>query len=126
MALSKDSTEQSLLASTSNAAGATTNSGAMTTGYGGSILATITNGGTGPTVACSATLQVADSVPTAWHDTDDVRTMSTTASDSKTFKFDFGVGGNNGGDWTQARIKFSGNTGQAVTVAAVGSHTSGV
>jgi hypothetical protein len=125
MALTKDTTAQSLLASTSNSAGGTTNSSAITVGYGCSIIATITNGGTGPTVACTATLQVSADNST-WYSTDDARPGSTTNSGVYTFKFDLGVGGVDGGDWKYARIQFSGNTGQAVTVSAVGSSTSAV
>src|SRR3954471_15276924 len=50
----------SLQASTSNTAGSTTTSSTLdlSTAYGAIITAKITNGGTGPTVACTATLNV--------------------------------------------------------------------
>jgi hypothetical protein len=121
--LTKSAAAAVLLASTTNTAGSTTNSTGQAIGYGCSIIATITNGGTGPTAGCTATLQVsADG--TTWYSTDDTRGPGTGASAVGTHVFNLGVGGVSVGDWTNARIQFAGNTGQSVTCLAVASATS--
>ena len=122
MALTKSYT--AMQASTSNAAGATTNSSNVTIGYGASIIAQVTNGGTGPTVACNANLQVSTDGGTTWL-TRDSRTAGTANSTNYTFVFDLGIGGA-GGDWSIARVQFTANTGQAVTVQADAYSTTGI
>ncbi len=119
MALSKTVTAPQ--ASASNAGGATTNSSSITVGYGVSIIAQITNGATGPTIACSANLQVTTDAGTTWI-TKDSRTAGTTNNGVYAFVFDIGVAGA-GGDWTTVRIQFTGNTAQTVTIQADASST---
>jgi hypothetical protein len=114
MALTK--TPQTPQASASNTAGSTANSSAFDIGYGVSGLAQITNGGTGPTVACSFNLQVSNDGGTTWL-TISSQTAGTANSATYTFPFSLGVGGA-GGDWGKYRTQFTGNTGQTVTVQA--------
>jgi hypothetical protein len=97
---------------TSNTAGSTTTSTSLdlTTANGAVILANITNGGTGPAIGCSVTINV--------------------SSDNSTWKrFATATAGtaNNGVYWVPieipqaimwAQVVFSGNTGQTVTVEA--------
>lgn len=99
---------------TSNTAGSTTNSSTLTIGYGISIVAKVTNGGTGPTVGCDVIIQVSHDGAT-WQEWDR-RTAGVTASTTYTFAFRLGIG--DGGDWLDARVQFSGNTAQTVTVQA--------
>ncbi len=122
MALTKSAASIAVQASASNTAGATTTSSSFLIGYGFSVIAKITNGGTGPTIPCGVTLQVSADNST-FYNTDDVRTASVTASAVFTTKFDLGVGGVNGGDWAYGRLVFTGNTAQTVTVQADGSST---
>lgn len=112
MALTKS--YSAALASTTNTAGSTTNSSTLTVGYGLSIVAKITNGGTGPTVACDAVLQVSHDGST-WQEWDR-RTAGVTASTTYNFSFRLGIG--DGGDWLNARVQFTGNTAQSVTCQA--------
>jgi hypothetical protein len=113
MALTKSYT--AIQASTSNAAGATTDSSAATINYGLSIIAKVTNGATAPTVGCDVVLQVREAAGT-WREYDR-RTAGTGSNGVYSFVFNLGVGGA-GGDWYEARIEFTGNTVQAVTVQA--------
>lgn len=123
MSLTKDTSAQSLMSAVTVAAGTPQNSAAQAIGYGCSIVGSITNGGTGPTVAASATLQVsADG--TTWYSTNQVQTAGVAASTTYPFEFDIGVGGNGPGDWANARVQVGSNTGQSVTANAVASHTS--
>lgn len=104
--------ERTVTASTSNGAGSTTTGSTvnLTTALGGVMGFKMTNGGTGPTIPCSATLQYSsDNFSSHIYDVAQVT----------------GGTANNGvyqGAWTippgvmYARVKFSGNTGQAVTV----------
>lgn len=113
MALTKSYT--AMQASASNTAGSTTTPTAVLINYGISIIAKITNGGTGPTIGCDAVLEVSDDNSTFFEL--DRRTAGTTASATYLFIFNLGIGGA-GGDWKYVRIKFTGNTGQTVTVQA--------
>ncbi len=113
MALTKSYT--AMQASASNTAGSTTTPTAVLINYGLSIIAKITNGGTGPTVACDAVLEVSDDNSTFFER--DRRTAGVTASNVYIFIFDLGVCGA-GGDWKYAREKFGGNTAQTVKVQA--------
>ena len=125
MALTKSSAMVTLLGSTALTPGNSVNSASISIGYGCSIIANVTNGATGPTIGCSCMLQVsADN--TTWLGTDDQRTAATTANGSTFFCFNLGVGGNDNGDWNYARIAFSGNTAQNVTVQAHASATSAI
>jgi hypothetical protein len=107
---------QTVQASTSNAAGATTTSSSFAVGYGVSGLAMITNGGTGPTAGCDFVLEVSNDGGTTWFEWSR-QTAGTTNSGVYRFPFALGVGGV-GGDFGHYRTKFTGNTGQAVTVQA--------
>ncbi len=118
MALTKSS--QSLQASAANNANSTTNGAGFTIGYGVSGTAMITNGGTGPTVACTFNLQgSADN--SNWF-TISSQTAGVAANGIYLFPFSLGVGGANG-DWTYYRSQFTGNTVQNVTVQADASTT---
>lgn len=125
MSLTKDTTAESLMSSVTVVPGTPQNSSAMTIDYGCSLVTTITNGGTGPTIAASATLQVSADNST-WYSTDDVRSAGVTASAVYTFVFNQGVGGVNSGDWTYSRVQIGSNTAQNVTGNVVGSHTTGL
>jgi hypothetical protein len=101
-----------LQSSTSVAASGNQTSSAanLTAAYGGIVTAQITNGATGPTLPCVATLQVSGdntNFYTAFSGTEDV-----TASTTTTFFWDLPPG------TMYARVQFAGHTGQAVTVAA--------
>src|SRR4051794_4313013 len=113
MALSKSS--QSPQASASNAAGATATSSAQATSYGVSGVAMVTNGGTGPTVACDFVIEVSNDGGTSWFEWSR-QTASATSSAVTRFPFQLGIG--TGADFGHYRTKFTGNTGQAVTVQA--------
>lgn len=113
MALTKSYT--AMQASATNTAGSTTTPTAALVNYGIAIIAKITNGGTGPTVACDAVLEVSDDNATFFEK--DRRTAGVTASTAYIFVWDLGVGGG-GGDWKYARVKFTGNTAQSVTIQA--------
>lgn len=103
-----------LQASASNGAGSTTNSSSidLTTKIECDIRGMVTNGGTGPTVACNVKLQVSSDNST-WKDTPfQVAPAGTTNSAVGYFFFK----GLRGGQYY--RVCFTGNTGQAVTVEA--------
>lgn len=74
----------------------------------------ITNGATGPTVACSAILEITYDGGTTWYAR---ARWAAGVANSGVYTFSdtipLGVQG--------ARVKFTGNTGQAVTVVALGS-----
>jgi len=112
MALTK--TAQSVQASATNTAGSTTTSGAFTTYYGVSGVAIITNGGTGPTVACDFVIEASNDGST-WFEWSR-QTAGTTASATYRFPFALGIGA--GADFQAYRVKFTGNTAQSVTVQA--------
>ncbi len=112
MALTRSA--QTVQASASNAAAATTNSSAFAIGYGVSGIATITNGGTGPTIGCTFNLQVSNDGGSTWF-TIASQTAGVTNGAVYTFPFTLGVGGA-GGDWGHYRSQFTGNTAQTVTV----------
>jgi hypothetical protein len=104
-----------LLPAQSQAAGATTDSLALTISYGCSILAKVTNGATGPGVGCDVIQQVRESGGT-WKEYSRA-TAGTANNGVYLFRFDLGVGGN-GGDWYETRLEFTGNVLQAVTIEA--------
>jgi hypothetical protein len=119
MALSK--AKSTIVASASNAAGATTR-GTLTlaTKYGGIITAKIANGATGPTVQCEGRILVSheDTLPTAASAGADWKTVwrfgGGTANNAITEQsFTFGP------EIRHVQMEFTGNTGQAVTVEAV-------
>jgi hypothetical protein len=121
MAASKTTT--SFLASTSNAAGATTNGSwiDLTASYGGVLFARITNGGTGPTIACGVRVDRADDSSGT-----NARPATVTLAHSTTANAvgDFQIGLDPALRF--ARVVFTGNTGQAVTVEARADTLTGV
>jgi hypothetical protein len=119
MALSK--AKSTIVASASNAAGATTR-GTLTLAakYGGIITLKITNGGTGPTAQCEGRILVSheDTLPTA----------ASAGADWKTvWRFGGGIANSEiteqsftfGPEIRHVEVEFTGNTGQAVTVEAL-------
>lgn len=119
MALTK--TDTTIVASTSNAAGATTRGTIdLSAVYGGIVTLKITNGGTGPTVQCEGRVLIshADTLPTAASAGADWKTIwrfggGTTNSAVTEQSFQFGP------EVRHLEVEFTGNTGQAVTVEAI-------
>ena len=121
MALTKNDT--TIVASASNAAGATTRGTInLSAVYGGIVTMKITNGATGPTLQCEGRVLIshADTLPTA----------ASAGADWKTvWRFGGGVTGNAvteqsfqfGPEVRHLEVEFTGNTGQAVTVEAIAS-----
>lgn len=113
MAVTK--TARTLVASTSNAAGGTTTGSAidLSTALGLSGTLQITNGGTSPTVACTACIDVSNDAGTTWRQWLAI-TAGITASTAYTYPFSLPA------EIMYARARFTGNTGQAVTVECLG------
>ncbi|MDX9716274.1 MAG: hypothetical protein RBT67_02770 [Thauera sp.] len=121
MALTKNDT--TIIASASNAAGATTRGTIdLSAAYGGIVTLKITNGATGPTAQCEGRVLIshADTLPAA----------ASAGADWKTvWRFGGGVAGSAvteqsfqfGPEIRHLEVEFTGNTGQAVTVEAVAS-----
>ena len=119
MALTKNDT--TIIASASNAAGATARGTIdLSAVYGGIVTLKITNGATGPTAQCEGRVLIshADTLPTA----------ASAGADWKTV-WRFGGGTTNGAITEQSftfgpevrhiQVEFTGNTGQAVLVEAL-------
>lgn len=105
-------TGSTIQASASNTAGGTTTSSSLdlTTAYGAGIMAKITNGATGPTVGCTATVDVSSDNATWKY----FQSATAGVTNSAVYPFAFDIP-----PWViYARIVFSGNTGQTVTVEA--------
>jgi hypothetical protein len=121
MALTKNDT--TVVASTSNGAGATTRGTIdLSSAYGGIVTMKITNGGTGPTVQCEGRVLIshADTLPTAASAGADWKTVwrfggGATASAVTEQSFTFGP------EVRHLEVEFTGNTVQAVTVEAIAS-----
>ena len=121
MALTKTGT--TIVASASNAAGATTRGTIdLSSVYGGIVTLKITNGGTGPSVQAEGRVLIshADTLPAAASAGADWKTIwrfggGTTASGVTEQSFQFGP------EVRHLEVEFTGNTGQAVTVEAVAS-----
>lgn len=121
MALTKNDT--TIVASASNAAGATTRGTIdLSAVYGGIVTMKITNSGTGPTLQCEGRVLIshADTLPTAASAGADWKTVwrfggGTTASGVTEQSFQFGP------EVRHLEVEFTGNTVQAVTVEAVAS-----
>ena len=119
MALTKSDT--TIIASASNAAGATSRGTIdLSSAYGGIVTMKITNGGTAPTLQCEGRVLIshADTLPTAASAGADWKTVwrfggVTTASAVTEQNFQFGP------EVRHLEVEFTGNTGQAVTVEAV-------
>lgn len=104
---------RTIQASATNTAGSTTTGTAidLTTASGGVVGFKITNGATGPTVACSATLQYSrDNFSTSWDAAVATAGISNNAVFSGAWNIPIGV--------MYCRVVFSGNTAQSVTVEA--------
>lgn len=119
MALTKNDT--TIIASASNAAGATTRGTIdLSAIHGGIVTMKITNGGTGPTVQCEGRVLIshADTLPAAASAGADWKTIwrfggGTTNSATTEQSFQFGP------EVRHLEVEFTGNTGQAVTVEAI-------
>ena len=121
MALTK--TDTTIVASVSNAAGATTRGTIdLSAVYGGIVTMKITNGATGPTAQCEGRVLIshADTLPTAGSAGADWKTIrrfgggvTSNAITEQSFQF--------GPEVRHLEVEFTGNTGQAVTVEAVAS-----
>jgi hypothetical protein len=112
--LAASKTARSLQASASNGAGSTTTGTALdiSTKYGLGVTAQVTNGATGPTVACTFSLEVSND-NSVW------RTyFSATAATGNSVVTNWAL--NLGPEWLYVRSKFTGNTAQAVTVECLG------
>lgn len=121
MALTKSS--QTPQASASNAAGGTTTGSGLAINYGVSGVAVITNSGTGPTVACSVYIDFSSN-NTDWFNGPAIGVGGIANSEVTRVPFALGIGA--GGDWNYYRVRFTGNTGQAVTVQADAHTTTGL
>lgn len=121
MALTK--TDTTIVASASNAAGATTRGTIdLSAVYGGIVTMKITNGGTGPTLQCEGRVLIshADTLPAAASAGADWKTIwrfgggiTVNAITEQSFQF--------GPEVRHLEVEFTGNTGQAVTVEAIAS-----
>jgi hypothetical protein len=111
---------QTIQTGASNTAGSTTTASAvdLTTDYGMLITAKITNGGTGPTVACDFVVEVSND-NSAWK-TYARYSAGTTSSAVYEFAVDLPQ------STMYARTVFTGNTGQTVTVEAFGHILTGI
>jgi hypothetical protein len=107
-------TARTLQASASNGAGSTTTGSAvnLTTALGMTVTAKVTNGGTGPTVGCTFSLEISND-NSAWKTY--VSALAPTTNSAVT-EWAYTLGP----EIMYVRSKFSGNTGQAVTVEAFG------
>jgi hypothetical protein len=101
-------------ASATNAAAATTTGSAvdLTTALGALITAEITNGATGPTIACDFVVEVSND------NSDWMEYTRATAGTANNGVYTFSV--ELPPTVMYARVKFTGNTGQSVTVEADG------
>lgn len=119
MALTKSDT--TIIASASNAAGATSRGTIdLSSAYGGIVTMKIANGGTAPTLQCEGRVLIshADTLPTAASAGADWKTLwrfggGATASAVTEQSFQFGP------EVRHLEVEFTGNTGQAVTVEAI-------
>ena len=119
MALTK--TARIIVASASNAAGATTRGTLdLEAAYGGFLTVKITNGGTGPTVQCTCNILVAHNatLPAAGAAGTDWKTISTPVGGGTTANAITEVGMPIDPAIMALEVEFTGNTGQAVTVEA--------
>lgn len=113
-------TARTILASTSNAAGSTQRGTlSLATAQGGILTMKITNGATGPTIACTGNVLIAHNATTP--------TAASAGADWKTLWSFSGLTTNNGiversieigPGVMQLEAEFTGNTAQAVTVEA--------
>lgn len=119
MALTKTS-RVPVAAATSCSAGGTVNGTVGSVNYGVSGVATITNG-TAPATPCGLYLDYSPDGGSTWYPGPLVGLADTVGSSVTLIAYSLGIGA--GGDWTHYRPRFTGNTGQAVTVEAEDSST---
>lgn len=106
-------TGRTLQSSTSNGAGSTTTGSAYTQGdFSIELIATITNGATGPTTGCYFIIEASTDGST-WREW--FRGLAGTDNNG-VYSFPIGIPD----ELMQIRPKFTGNTGQAVTVECLG------
>jgi hypothetical protein len=120
---------RTIVASTSNAAGATTRGTLdLRTTFGGLLTVKMTNGATGPTAQCVCNILIA-------HNTGATPTAASRGTDWKTIaSFGNGSANNAINEWSvtipkdvhHVEAEFTGNTVQAVTVEAFLSETSSI
>lgn len=103
---------RTIQASASNTAGGSTTGTAvdLTTAFGAAVTGKVTNGATGPTVGCDFVIEVSHDNAT-WYESYRV-TAGVANSGSYSWTSELGMG------VMYARARFTGNTGQAVTVEA--------
>lgn len=119
MALTKSNrTPQS---STTCTAGGTQSGSSSSLNYGVSGVAKITNGGSAPTTPCGLYLDFSPDNGTTWYAGPLIGVADVVASSVTLIPYALGIGA--GGDWTHYRPRFTGNTGQSVTVEAQDSTT---
>lgn len=113
MAVTK--TARTIQSSTSVSAGATQNGTEidLATALGMAITARVTNGATGPTIGCTAIVEVRESGSGNWR-TWAQATAPVTANAVTDFAWDVPA------TVIRVRVTFTGHTGQAVTVEAIG------
>ncbi len=122
--MAKTITQPTILASSTNTAGSTTDSAVIdcTAQDGGNVTLRITNGGTGPTVQAVGQIMVAHkagSAPTAGSEGTTWKKIAefgggVVASDISRYFWRFGP------EIAYFFVRFTGNTGQSVTVEATG------
>lgn len=97
--------------SSANAAGATKNSTMFTStvDYGSTVVISMTNGATAPTLPCTANLQTSPDAGTTYYT---IRTFTAGLATSTAYTFSWDVSPG----IRYYRIQFTGNTGQSVTV----------
>lgn len=113
-------TGSTIQSSASNTAGSTTTSSSLdlTTAYGAGIMAKITNGGTGPTVGCTVTINVSSDNSTWKY----FQAATAGVANSAVYAFAFDLP-----PWVMyAQAVFTGNTGQTVTVEAFAETLTGI
>lgn len=123
MALTKSGSARVVQSSATNTAGSTTTTSGQTVGYGASGVAKITNGSTAPTLPCQVYMDFSADNST-FYNGPSIGSADTVASSVTLIPYAIGIG--TGGDWAYYRLRFTGNTGQSVTVEAEDSSTSGV
>lgn len=106
----KTATSRTILTSTSNGAGASTNGTELnlSTALGALVCAKITNGGTGPTVGCDFVVYAGESTGTKR----EINRQTAPTGNSVVTEFAFRVPP----EVMFLNVTFTGNTGQAVTV----------
>lgn len=111
MAVTK--TARALQASASNTAGSTTTGSALdlTSALGGLVTAIVTNGGTGPTIGCSFIVEVSND-NSVWRAFAGGQVAGLVSSTTYTFSVLIPK------EVMYIRSKFTGNTGQTVTIQA--------